>query len=81
MPHRILMIGAFDVKGEEYHYLKQLIEDDDNEVIAMDFGTFPEAGLFRVDIANAQVAAAGGGDLKKLQEEEQIVIHKLIIIG
>ena len=24
MPHSILMIGAFDVKGEEYDYLKKL---------------------------------------------------------
>ena len=67
MPHRILMIGAFDVKGEEYDYLKKLIEDDGNEVIAMDFGTYPETGRFKVDITNEQVAAAGGGDIRKLQ--------------
>jgi len=70
MPNRILMIGAFDVKGEEYDYLEKLIEDDGNEVIAMDFGTYPDAGLFKVDITNEQVAAAGGGDLKNLQEEK-----------
>jgi uncharacterized protein (UPF0261 family) len=70
MSHRILMIGAFDVKGEEYDYFRKLIEDNGNEVIAMDFGTYPDAGLFKVDITNDQVATAGGGDLKKLQEEK-----------
>ena len=70
MPYKILMIGAFDIKGEEYAYLKKLIESDGNEIITMDFGTFPETGLLKVDITNEEVATAGGGDLNKLQKEK-----------
>ena len=70
MSKTILMIGAFDVKGEEYHFVRKLIEDHGLKVITMDFGTFEGTKLFPVDVDNSEVAKAGGGDIKQFQEEK-----------
>jgi len=67
MPPTILMIGAFDVKGAEYGYVKALLEQAGNRTLTMDFGTFDPQCPFTIDIDNRSVAAAGGGDLTALQ--------------
>src|SRR3954452_17034428 len=70
-PKTILLIGTLDTKGDEYTYLRDLIEQRGHHVIVIDAGVFggsssplvPEAGP-------AQVAEAGGLDLETLREQQ-----------
>jgi uncharacterized protein (UPF0261 family) len=69
MAKTILMIGAFDVKGEEYDFVKKLIESQGLKVMTMNFGVLGGTDLFPIDIDNAMVARAGGADIGRLQKE------------
>jgi uncharacterized protein (UPF0261 family) len=68
MSKTILIIGAFDVKGEEYAFIKAQIEEQGFKTLTMNFGTMGSTDLFPVDIENAAVAKAGGADINKLIE-------------
>jgi len=65
----ILMIGAFDTKGEEYHFIKTLIESQGCEVLTLNWGVLGSTDRFKVDIENHEVAQAGGLSIKELQEK------------
>jgi len=69
MSKTILMLGAFDVKGEEYAFAKKLIEAQGYSVLTMNFGVLGGTDLFAIDIDNAAVAKAGGSDIDKLQKD------------
>jgi len=69
MGKTVLLIGAFDVKGEEYHFVRQLILEKGYEVFTMNFGVLGSTDLFRTDIENAEVAQAGGAGIDQLQRE------------
>lgn len=69
MGKTVLLIGAFDVKGEEYHFVRQLILEKGYDVFTMNFGVLGGTDLFRADIENAAVAQAGGADIDQLQRE------------
>lgn len=66
----ILMIGAFDIKGEEYAFVRKLIEAQGCKTLTMNFGVLGSTDLFPVDIDNAEVAKAGGGNINQLQTEK-----------
>jgi uncharacterized protein (UPF0261 family) len=70
MKKTILMIGAFDVKGEEYNFVRHLIKEKGLNVFTMDFGTFEPPDLFPIDVDNREVAKAGGSDIKEFQKEK-----------
>lgn len=70
MSKTILLIGAFDVKGEEYNFMRKLIEAQDCKVLTMNFGVLGGTDLFPIDIDNAEVAKAGGGDINQLQKDK-----------
>lgn len=70
MSRTILLIGAFDVKGGEYDFVKKLIEAQGCKVLTMNFGVLGKMNLFRIDIDNAEVARAGGGDINQLQKDK-----------
>ncbi len=69
MKKTILMIGAFDTKGEEYHFIKTLIESQGCEVLTLNWGVLGSTDRFKVDIENHEVAQAGGLSIKELQEK------------
>ena len=69
MRKTILLIGAFDVKGEEYQFVRNLIEAQGYKTMSMNCGILGSTKLFPVDVENDEVAAAGGGDILKLQQE------------
>lgn len=69
MSKTILLIGAFDVKGEEYAFARQQMEAQDCSTLTMNFGTFGASDLFPVDIDHTEVAKAGGADLQQLQND------------
>jgi uncharacterized protein (UPF0261 family) len=70
MTKTILLPGAFDTKGPEYAYLKELIESQGLKVFTMNWGVLGGTTLFPVQMENKAVALAGGRDLEKLQLEK-----------
>lgn len=70
MPKTILMIGAFDAKGREYDFVRKLIVEEGCKVLTMNFGVLGGTDLFPIDIDNAEVAMAGGSDIKQLQKDK-----------
>jgi uncharacterized protein (UPF0261 family) len=68
MAKTILLIGAFDVKGEEYNFVRKLIESRNCQVLTMNFGVMGGIPLFPIDVENGEVARAGGGDIRQLQK-------------
>lgn len=70
MSKTVLLIGAFDVKGEEYDFTRKLIEAQGCRTLTMNFGVLGDTDLFPIDIDNAEVAKAGGGDINQLQKEK-----------
>ena len=69
MKKTILMIGAFDTKGEEYHFIKTRIEAQGCEVLTLNWGVLGSTDRIKVDIENHEVAQAGGLSIKELQEK------------
>lgn len=70
MAKTILMIGAFDTKGEEYAFLREQIVARGHRVLAVNTGVMGTTKLFVVDVDSEEVARAGGGDLKSLREKK-----------
>jgi len=62
MGKTVVIVGALDTKGEEFAFLKKIIEDAGVNTLVVDFGVMGEPAL-APDISRAEVAAAGGGDL------------------
>jgi uncharacterized protein (UPF0261 family) len=60
----VAILGTFDSKGVEYAFLRQQVEAQGVETLTIDVGVFGPS--FTPDVAAAEVAAAGGGDLKTL---------------
>lgn len=67
MPETILLIGAFDVKGEEYAHVRRLIRGQGCDVLTLDISVLGRTDRFPVDIDSAAVARAGGGDIEELR--------------
>ena len=59
MAKTIVMIGTLDTKGDQFAYLKKLIEERGHRVITMDVGVLGEPP-FVPAISSAEVARAGG---------------------
>src|SRR5687767_11117878 len=68
MPKTILRVGTLDTKGDEYAYVRDLIERRGHRVLAIDAGIFdrPSSRLV-ADAGPDQVARKGGGDLETLR--------------
>lgn len=69
MNKTILIIGAFDTKGEEFAFLREQILSQGHQVKTMNTGVLGSTPLFPVDISAEEVARAGGGDLSAMQEQ------------
>jgi uncharacterized protein (UPF0261 family) len=65
MPKTVLLVGALDTKGEEFAFVKGLIEAAGVRTLVIDFGVLGQPA-FAPDIPRQEVAAAGGGDLTAL---------------
>ena len=65
MTKTVVLMGALDTKGEEFAFVKRLIEERGLPVLVVDFGTIGRPA-FAPDVSAAEVAAAGGGDLHEL---------------
>jgi len=70
MAKTICIIGAFDTKGEEYNFLKNLIQSKGYKILMLNTGVLRTTNLFPVDIEATEIASAGGGNLKVLRQEK-----------
>ncbi len=69
MTKRVLMLGTFDSKGEEYAFLRERIEACGCEVVSANAGVDGSTDLFPVDVEADAVAEAGGESLADLREK------------
>ncbi len=61
-PKTILLIGTLDTKGDEYAYVRGLIERRGHRVLLMDAGVFPRpssSSSLAAEVGAARVAGAG----------------------
>lgn len=63
----ILLIGAFDTKGEEYAFVHDIIESRGHATLALHTGVFGASDHVRIDVNNDEVAEAGGTPIGDLQ--------------
>ena len=66
----IAIIGAFDTKAEEYHYIIQAIQKQGMSVFTINTGVLGSTDLFPVDVEADELADAAGADIKILREEK-----------
>src|SRR5450756_1249831 len=65
MAKTVVIVGALDTKGEDFRYVKELIEGQGVATLVVDFGVMgPPA--FAPDITREAVVAAAGGDLARI---------------
>ena len=62
----VVIVGALDTKGEEYRFVRNLIQARGLETIVVDFGVLGDPP-FEPEIGNDAVARAGGGDIAVLR--------------
>ena len=65
MAKTLLIAGALDTKGEEFAFVKEILEGQGVETLVVDFGVMGEPA-FAADISREAVAAAGGKELDYL---------------
>jgi uncharacterized protein (UPF0261 family) len=64
----VLLLGTFDTKGEEYAFVRAVIQRRGFDVLTMDLGVLGGNALaFPVDVTASRVAEAGGASLDELQ--------------
>ena len=68
---RIVVIGAFDTKANEYAFLRDAILRQGGKVLTVNIGVLGTTDLFPVDIEADEVARAGGGDLETLRANQR----------
>ena len=66
----ICLIGAFDVKDEEYAFVRQQILDKGHKVISVNAGVLGTTEIFPVDIEADKIAEAGGSSIVQLREKK-----------
>ena len=66
MPKKtVVIVGSLDTKGDEFAFIKDLIEAEGLNTLVVDFGVMGEPTL-EPDITRDEVTKAGGGDLAYL---------------
>lgn len=68
MKKTILLIGSFDTKGQEYAYVRDLVEARGINTLLLDTSVLNEP-LLTPDVPASDVAGAGGSSLEQLREE------------
>ena len=68
MAKTVLAIGAFDTKGPDYNFVRQLILDRGHSVLTVDSGVLATTDLFSVDVGADELATAGGTSLQELRD-------------
>jgi uncharacterized protein (UPF0261 family) len=69
MQKTIALIGTLDTKGNEYKYVQRCIEERGCKTLLIDVGILGEPAI-PVEVSAAEVAQAGGGDLKTMRHNQ-----------
>ncbi len=69
MPKTVVLVGALDTKGEEFAFVKELIEKQGLSTLTVDFGVLGEPA-YPPEVGREEVAKAGGGDMRRLSTGE-----------
>lgn len=69
MAKNVILLGAFDTKGEEYDFIKQLLEAQGHQTLTVDTGVLGEP-KFKPDISREETASAGGGNIAEFLSGE-----------
>ena len=67
MTKTVVLAGALDTKGQEFAFVKKLIEQAGLQTLVVDFGVMSDPTL-TPDISREEVAQAGGRDPAKLDD-------------
>jgi uncharacterized protein (UPF0261 family) len=70
MAKTVVIVGALDTKGQEFAFVKDLIEKEGVETLVVDFGVMGEP-YFEPDVSREEVAKAGGKELSYLATGER----------
>jgi len=65
MTKTVVIVGSLDTKGQEFKFVKEIIEKEGLQTLVVDFGVMGEPG-FEPDVTRDQVVQAAGGDLARL---------------
>ncbi|MBM7570130.1 Tm-1-like ATP-binding domain-containing protein [Aquibacillus albus] len=65
MAGKVVLVGALDTKGEEYLFVKNILENQNIDTITVNTGVLDEP-LYTPEISSDAVARAGGSDLNTL---------------
>ena len=65
MAKTVVLVGALDTKGEDFEYVKELIEGQGLATLVVDFGVMGPRGIVP-DVTREEVVAAVGGDLARM---------------
>jgi uncharacterized protein (UPF0261 family) len=68
MAKTVLAIGAFDTKGPDYDFIRQLILLRGHAVVTVNTGVLATTDLFPVDVEADELATAGGATLQQLRQ-------------
>jgi uncharacterized protein (UPF0261 family) len=69
MARTVVILGSMDTKGEEFAYVKRLIEGHGINTLVVDAGVLGEPKL-KPDVAHEELAKAGGKSIAELLEKE-----------
>lgn len=69
MSKTVVLVGALDTKGQEFAYVKDVIEKKGLKTFVVDFGVLG-APFFTPDLGRDEVAKAGGGDVAAFAKGE-----------
>lgn len=81
MRKKILIMGAFDTKGEEYAFIKRLIESRGHETLTLHTGSFAPNEMIKPDIPNSEITKMEGIDIEDLQKMDRGPAMKILSQG
>ena len=67
MAKKVVIVGALDTKGQEFKFVKDLIEKEGLDTLVVDFGVMGEPG-FEPDINREEVAMKGGHKISEFAD-------------
>ncbi|MFC4776691.1 Tm-1-like ATP-binding domain-containing protein [Paenibacillus sp. GCM10023252] len=89
----VVLIGALDTKGQEFQYVKSIIENKGLQPLVIDVGVLDEP-LFKPEVSSSEVAEAAGTTLAQLRadndrgqavavmaEGAQVIVQRLVQEG
>src|SRR5512136_971865 len=70
MTKTVVIVGALDTKGQDFAFVKGLIEQQGLQTLVVDFGVMGQPAL-APEVGRAEVARAGGGNLARLAQGDR----------